>query len=109
MTLVRRDREGKSALGLDGAASAVAALLDEIQIAMLTDARQRRDAATTDVARHDEIDGSGFFRIPWPDLGLEGEQRLAERGYTVRCLLAPDGGIPEPDATDLVAYVARSY
>src|SRR3712207_6790607 len=49
-TLVRRDREGKQPLALDGAAAAVAALLEEIQTSMLTEARQRRDDATTEVS-----------------------------------------------------------
>ncbi len=108
-TIVRRDREGKNALPRDGAAAAVAVLLDEIQDAMLAEARRHRDAATTDVSSPDEIEGAGFFRIPWTDLGIEGEQRLAERGYTVRCLTAADGGIPDPGTTDLVAYCARAY
>ena len=107
--MVRRDREGKNPLALDGAGKAVAGLLEEIQTAMLTEARQRRDDATADVSSADEIDGPGFFRLPWDTLGVEGEQRLAERGYTVRCLLTPDGDIPAPDATDLIAYCAKAY
>ena len=107
--MVRRDVEGKTPLPLDGVAPAVAALLDEIQTAMLTEARRRRDDATVDVDSPDAVDGPGFFRIPWSTLGVDGEQRLAERGYTVRCLLAPDGGIPAPDATDSVAYIAKAY
>ena len=107
--LVRRDQAGKTPLPLDGAAAAIVALLDDIQTDMLTEARRRRDDATADVSTPDEVDGPGFFRIPWQTLGVDGERRLAERGYTVRCLLAPDGGIPEPDAEDLVAYCAKAY
>ena len=76
---------------------------------MLTDARRRRDDATTDVTSPDEVDGPGFFRIPWQTLGVDGERRLAERAYTVRCLLTPDGGIPAPDDDELYAYVAKAY
>ncbi|MPZ74770.1 MAG: proline--tRNA ligase [Nitriliruptorales bacterium] len=108
-TLVRRDREGKDTVGLDGAAASVATLLEEIQTAMLTEARRRRDDATIDVESADDIDGPGFFRIPWDRLGVEGERRLAERGYTVRCLLTPDGEIPAPDTAELVAYCAKAY
>ena len=108
-TLVRRDRDGKQQLPLEGLAAAVSDLLGEIQTSMLTEARERRDNATADVTGPDEVDGPGFFRIPWEVLGLEGEQRLAERGYTVRCLLTQDGTIPRPDETDLVAYCAKAY
>ena len=107
--LVRRDAEGKQALPLDGIAGAVATLLEQIQADMLSAARERRDAATTDVSGPDEIDGPGFFRVPWDDLGIDGERRLAERGYTVRCLQTPDGGVPEPDSTGLIAYCAKAY
>ena len=107
--MTRRDQQGKNPLPLDGLAPAVGALLDEIQTSMLTEARRRRDESTVDVTTPDEVDGPGFFRIPWSVLGIEGERRLAERGYTVRCLQAPDGGIPDPDATDLIAYCAKAY
>jgi len=109
-TLVRRDVEGKDSLPLGAVADTVPALLDEIQTALLEDARRRRDAATTDVEDPAAIEGSGFFRIPWDVLGEEGEARLAEDGYTVRCLVRADGGIPDHDETEgLVAYVARAY
>jgi prolyl-tRNA synthetase len=108
-TMVRRDREGKDTVALAGVAPAMVALLEEIQTAMLTEARQRRDDATTDVESPDDVDGPGFFRIPWDVLGLDGERRMAERGYTVRCLVTADGDIPDPDATDLVAYCAKAY
>ncbi|MGH3664952.1 MAG: proline--tRNA ligase [Egibacteraceae bacterium] len=108
-TLVRRDLGEKQQVGLDGAARAVPALLDEIQDALLAEVRRRRDDTTKDVRGPDEVDGPGFFRLPWDDLGIEGEERLAERGYTVRALVTADGGVPEPDDIGLVAYVARAY
>ncbi len=112
-TLARRDTGDKSAVALHAVAAQLPGLLDAIQAAMLDGARERRDAATIDVADPDEIDGPGFFRLPWAQLGVEGEARLAERGYTVRCLLTADGGIPGggPDRDDagLVAYVAKAY
>jgi prolyl-tRNA synthetase len=110
VTLVRRDAEGKQEAGLDAVAGAVPGLLDEIQANLLAQAGERQDAATVDVESADEIDGPGFFRIPWDAVGVEGEAKLAEQGYTVRCLVTADGGIPEPEAdTDLVAYIARAY
>jgi prolyl-tRNA synthetase len=113
VTLVRRDREGKDALALDAVVSAVPKLLDDIQAGLLAEARERLAAATQDVADAGavlESAGGGFYRVPWAVLGSEGEDRLAEFGYTVRCLVTRDGGIPGlDDHDDLVAYVARAY
>ena len=112
-TVVRRDREGKEQVALDAVAGTLPGLLDAQQAELLADAEARRDAATADAASLDAIDGPGFFRIRWAAVGPEGEARLAERGYTVRCLVTPDGDVPaggaEPDDRDLVAYVAKAY
>ncbi|MDP8971517.1 MAG: proline--tRNA ligase [Actinomycetota bacterium] len=110
VTLVRRDREGKEALALDAVVAAVPGLLDEAQASLLAQARERREAATRDVEAVEEVQGAGFLRIPWKALGADGEARLVELGYSVRCLVTADGGLPEPDEEDgLVAYVARAY
>jgi prolyl-tRNA synthetase len=118
-TVVRRDAEGpggagsspaKDTLSLDGIAQATRRILDDIQLALLDQALRRREQDTHDVETADAIDGSGFFRMPWDRLGVDGEAKLAERGYTVRCLVTGDGGIPEARAADgLVAYVAKAY
>jgi prolyl-tRNA synthetase len=110
VTLVRRDHEGKVSLPLDGAVTAVRPLLDEIQRSLYADALDRREQATQAVDAASDVDGPGFYRIAWDALGVTGETELAERGYTVRCLLRPDGGIPQPqEASGLIAYVARAY
>jgi prolyl-tRNA synthetase len=118
VTLVRRDREGrdresKGALALDAVVGAVPKLLDDIQAGLLAEAGERLAASTHDVADADavlESAGSGFYRVPWAVLGPWGEERLADGGYTIRCLVTRDGGIPGPDDhADLVAYVARAY
>jgi prolyl-tRNA synthetase len=113
VTLVRRDRDGKTPMSLEIVGTDVPGLLDDQQRALLVDAETRREAATADVADADQIDGPGFFRIPWESLGAEGEARLAERGYSVRCLVTPDGDVPaggaEPDDRGLIAYVAKAY
>jgi prolyl-tRNA synthetase len=52
----------------------------------------------------------GWARIPWADLGEDGEARLAEHAVTVRCLVAEDGSVPgADDAPGNVAVVARAY
>ncbi len=58
----------------------------------------------------EEVDGTGFLRLPWAAIGEAGEDALAQRGYTVRCLVTTDGGLPQSrDEADLVAYVAKAY
>jgi prolyl-tRNA synthetase len=109
-TLVRRDRDGKESLSLDSIAEAVPRLLDEIQASLLDQARRFRDGHTRDADTVEAVDGPGLWRMSWDDLGTEGEKRLAENGYTVRCLVTADGGIPGPDDRDgLIAYVGRAY
>jgi prolyl-tRNA synthetase len=109
VTLVRRDLGDKQQLSLDGVVAGLPRLLDEMQSALLDDALQRREAATFDVGSAAEVDGAGLFRVPWDALGVEGEARLAERGYTVRCLVTAEGQVPDPDDIGLIAYVARAY
>jgi prolyl-tRNA synthetase len=110
VTLVRRDHEGKETIAIDAVPDATPKLLDDIQESLLAQALDATKAATRDVESAGEIDGPGFFRIPWERLGTDGEAALAERGYTVRCLVTDAGSIPEPEQTDdLVAYVARAY
>lgn len=109
-TVVRRDVGDKHTLPLSGLANVVRDMLGQIQESMLADSRARREASTTDVSSVDEVDGPGFFRIPWANLGEEGETALAARAYTVRCLVADNGGVPESDdEPNMIAYVAKAY
>ncbi|HVL98163.1 MAG TPA: proline--tRNA ligase [Egibacteraceae bacterium] len=110
VTLVRRDVDGKQSLPLAAVAEAVPRLLGEIQGSLLSQATAFRDGHTREAQRPEAIDGPGLWRLPWDVLGTEGEARLATDGYTVRCLVTADGGVPAPAATDdLVAYVGRAY
>jgi prolyl-tRNA synthetase len=110
VTLVRRDCQDKGSVPLDSVAAAVPPLLDEVQRSLYAEALDRRERSTRDVGAPSEVDGPGLHRIAWDTLGVAGEAELAERGYTVRCLLRPDGGIPEaPEESGLVAYAARAY
>jgi prolyl-tRNA synthetase len=109
-TLARRDTATKEQVPLEGVVDRAVDLLVEIQQSLLEESRRRREAATSDVATADEVDGPGMFRIPWDVLGEEGEAGLVERGYTVRCLVREDGELPRSrDEAGLVAYVARAY
>jgi prolyl-tRNA synthetase len=113
VTLVRRIEGTKESVAVAEAPDRVVAALDEAQRALLLDARHRREANTVEVETLDaavEAAQSGWARLPWAEVGEDGENRLAERGVTVRCLQRPDGGLPAADdEADLVAVVGRSY
>src|SRR4051812_2450954 len=113
VTVARRDTGEKAAVALAGLAAAVPGLLAEVQAAMLAVATRRRDEWTHDVgsvAEAAEAARTGFARLPWAAVGVEGEARLAQDAVTVRCLQRPDSTLPgSPDEPDLIAVVARSY
>ncbi len=113
VTLVRRDDGTKDPVVLTEAVRRVGVALDDAQGSLLEGARARREAATTDVGDADqalEAATGGFGRLAWAALGEEGEDRLAAKGVTVRCLHRRDGTVPETgDEPELVAVVARAY
>ena len=113
VTLVRRDTNEKSATPIGGVARRAIDVLDEIQLALFEEAKARRTAMTTEVDTLDaaeEAARTGFARVPWSVIGVEGEQQLAGRGVTVRCLQREDGSLPAAtEEDDLVAYIARAY
>jgi prolyl-tRNA synthetase len=53
----------------------------------------------------------GFARVPLGALGPDGEDRLAQKALSIRCLQRADGSLAGPGdpEDDLVAVVARSY
>ncbi len=112
VTLVRRDEDGKVAVGLDAVPAAVAAALLGVQDGLLAAATARRDNRTVSVGTIDEAAEaaqSGFARIRWSVLGEQGEEVLAAKAITVRCLQNPDGTIPAEIDDEVVAVVARAY
>jgi prolyl-tRNA synthetase len=98
---------------LAGAAAAVADLLEQAQSAMFTEAADALAAHTVDVTTlADALEASqeGWARVPWATVGAEGEATLAAQAVSVRCLVRPDGSMPDAeDESDLVAITARSY
>ncbi len=113
VTVARRDNQDKRQVPLDGLAARVQALLGEIQGALLGEATRLQDERTIEVATVEEAleaAGGGFVKLAWASLGADGEARLNERGVSIRCLQAPDGGLPlGDDDDDAVAFVARAY
>ena len=114
VTLARRDAAVKQAVPLSAARRAVQDALQEIQTGLFDRARQRLEAMTVAVeSLEDACDAAsrGFARIPYALIGEEGEDRLAQKAMTVRCLQTRSGELPTEDdeLVDLVAVVARSY
>ena len=113
VTVVRRDTGTKTATPLGETGLRVAESLHGVQAGLLQEATDLRDSLTVDVATIDEAHEAaqtGFARVPWAALGEAGEEVLANKGITVRCLQTEDGGLPmSADEPGVVAYVARSY
>ena len=112
-TLVSRIDGDKQTVDLSAAPKQVESLLDDIQQQIFNDAMAWRDSRIVEaatVAEVQEAAATGFARIPWAELGPEGEAALAEYAVTVRCLQLPDGSLPHSgDESDLVAVCGRSY
>lgn len=112
--LARRIPGGKTPVQIDALADLLPKVLDEDQAQLLRESRERRESRTSDVSTIEEAAEAaivgGWARIPWADLGPEGEAKLAEQAVSVRCLIAEDGSVPEADdAPGTLAIVARSY
>ncbi len=112
-TVARRISADKAPIALVEVVDTVRKALDADQQRLLDEATARRDARIADVTTSaDALEAvtAGWARLPWSALGLAGEAELAEAGVTVRCLLRPDGAVPESDdEPDLLAVVARAY
>ncbi|MFE2550533.1 proline--tRNA ligase [Streptomyces sp. NPDC059355] len=112
--LARRIPGGKEPVQIEALADLLPKVLDEDQAQLLRESRERRLARTSDVSTIEEAAeaavAGGWARIPWADLGPEGEAKLGEQAVSVRCLIAADGSVPEADdAPGTLAIVARSY
>ena len=112
-TLVRRIPGSKQPVALRSLVDAVRMALVEDQVALLASAEQRRDERIVEVKSTDDVVeacGAGWARLPWAEVGVDGEARLAEQAVSVRCLVRADGGMPDSeDEPDLLAYCARAY
>ncbi|HTT29137.1 MAG TPA: proline--tRNA ligase [Solirubrobacteraceae bacterium] len=113
VVVARRARAEKKTAQLPQVAGEVPAMLAEDQAELLAQATALRDERTRPARSIDEareLAGDGFARLPWQALGTEGEDRLAQAGVSVRCLLREDGRpVNDPDAAGVDALVARAY
>jgi prolyl-tRNA synthetase len=113
VVLARRVTGTKTPVPLAEVVGAVTAALDADQQSLYAEALARRTERTVDVADLDaaiEAAATGWARLPWAAVGIEGEARCNAVGVTVRCLTRADGSVPDTeDEPDLIAYLARAY
>ena len=113
VSVIRRDTRAKTPVPAEQVATTVVQLLDTVQAELHENAARRltsRMVDTESLQEAREAARTGFARIPWKILGVDGERALAEDAISVRCLQTTDGAIPQdPDAVDVVAVVGRSY
>ncbi|HEY1635551.1 MAG TPA: proline--tRNA ligase [Acidimicrobiales bacterium] len=101
VSLIRRDNGDRTAVALGQTVASVGEALGAAQGALLAEAEARRDERTAEVstvAEAREAAQDGFARVPWRNVGVDGEAELAAAGVSVRCLLDDD-----------VAIVGRAY
>jgi prolyl-tRNA synthetase len=113
VTVVRRVGGTKTSLPVGGVVKAVLEALEADQQALYDAAYRARLDRTTDVATLDEaieVAGTGFARIPWDKVGVDGEAQANGSAVSVRVLVREDGTVPlSQDEPGLMAYLARSY
>jgi prolyl-tRNA synthetase len=113
VTVARRITGTKESVPVADVVAAVAAALEADQKALYDEALAYRLANTVDVETLDEAieaAGNGFARVPWSAVGVDGEAKANQSAITVRCLVRPDGGVPDSDdEPGMIAILARSY
>ena len=113
VTVARRDDSQRDLLSADSAAAAAAAEVDAVQTALYEQAaamQARRTVDVPDVTSAIAAAQEGFVRLPWRACDKEGERTLNAAGISIRCVITPEGAVPDTlDAEDLVAIAARAY
>jgi len=111
--LVRRTDGSKTPVPVGDVVPGVLAALAADQRALHDQALALRESRTVEVgslAEAVEAAATGWARVPWSAVGPAGEAEANGHGVTVRCLLRPDGSVPDTeDEPELVAVLARSY
>jgi prolyl-tRNA synthetase len=113
VVLVRRFDGTKTAVPVGDVVGSVLAALDADQKALYDEALARRLDRTVEVSTVDDAiaaSATGWAKVPWSAVGLDGEAKANADGVTVRCLTRADGSVPDAeDEPDLVAYLGRAY
>jgi prolyl-tRNA synthetase len=113
VVIARRVRAEKETAALRDVALEIPRMLVDDQSELLAQATALRDERTRSaesIAEAKELASDGFARLSWRVCGTEGEDRLAQAGVSVRCLVREDGeAVDDPDADGVDALVARAY
>ncbi|WP_033343867.1 proline--tRNA ligase [Catenuloplanes japonicus] len=113
VTVARRFDGSKTSVPLAGVVEAVTAALTADQQALHDQALAHREANTHEVRTLGEAleaAATGWARLPWSAVGVEGEAEANRSAVTVRCLIRADGTPPDSqNEPDLVAVLGRSY
>jgi prolyl-tRNA synthetase len=111
--VVRRTDGSKTPVPVADVVTSALAALDADQQALYDEALALRESRTYDVpslVEALEAAQTGWARVPWSQVGAGGETEANAQGVTVRCLLRPDGSVPDSEQEpDLVAILARAY
>lgn len=113
-TVVHRITGAKERVGLGDISRYVIEALGADQDALYHEAQARLTASLHDVQTLDqarEAAQNGLARIPWKNVGSDGERQLKNDSITVRCLVDGDGNHPNHEVPEdqLLAVVGRSY
>jgi prolyl-tRNA synthetase len=113
VTVAHRISGDKVSTKVDDVVNAVKSALDDGQKALYDEALRRREAGTVEASTLDEaIEAAqtGWARISWDKVGVDGEAKLNAQALTVRCLVREDGTVPDrDDEPGMIAVVGRSY
>jgi prolyl-tRNA synthetase len=113
VTLARRVDGTKTPVALDATVGAVTAALEADQTRLYDEALSFREERTVDVktlGEAIEAAQTGWARVPWSQVGEQGEAEANGKAVTVRCLIREDGSMPDSDdEPNLIAILARSY
>jgi prolyl-tRNA synthetase len=111
--VARRVTGDKTPVALGEVVNDVVAALKADQQTLFDDALAFRAGRTVEVrtlADALEAAQTGWARVPWSAVGPEGEAEANGKAVTVRCLVRPDGTVPDSDEEPgLVAILARAY
>jgi prolyl-tRNA synthetase len=113
VVIARRVRTEKETAALRDVAREVPVMLADDQRELLAQATAMRGELTRPAGSLDdarELANDGFARLSWRACGTNGEDRLAQAGVSVRCLVREDGApVDDPDADGVDALLARAY
>jgi prolyl-tRNA synthetase len=111
--VVRRLDGSKTPVPVADVVGRVLAALDEDQQTLYDQAlafRESRTVEVTTLADAIAATATGWARVPWSAVGVDGEAEANGQGVTVRCLIRADGSVPDSqDEPDLIAILGRSY